>query len=229
MKANTNQRSGTESQSVGNETQTSQKEGAFQFKDNRPESALQRKVQDAMNNSSDPIQMKKDAADHDFGDKGNPEGTTATKVITPKNGSQGLFKYKYSDGEKILDSFQYSNIADESIAEGTEYEGLSAEEISTSVSSHDLTVDSGETSALTEEELTGGSRGVHFRHADAVNGTKDTRTNSYTWHHLQDKGKMELIDMNVHGAMWHYGGIDGWKAATHPPGDGEGTTDDDDA
>lgn len=61
------------------------------FRDNRPESLVQRKLQANMQVTA-PAQLKKDAANYVFGDKGEPAGTTATKVITPKNGSKGLFK-----------------------------------------------------------------------------------------------------------------------------------------
>ncbi len=212
MKANANHKSETESQSVGNEAQTSQKEGAFQFKNNRPESALQRKIQNAINNDSSPIQMKKDAAIHKFSD-GESGVETATKVIDPKNGSRGLFKFKYTGGNKI-DTFNGTNIADPKIAKSTKYDGLSAPNISVAVASHDLGKDYSH-GKLSSTEMESGGRDLHFRHADKAHGTAGSRVNSYTWHHLQDKGKMELIDMNVHGAMWHYGGIAGWKGATH--------------
>lgn len=213
----------SQDQSNASQTETHQLIGSFQFKDGRSATAVQRKMQSVMNSGHMPIQMKKDAAEHDFGDKGKPSGTTATKVINPKSGTRGLYKYKYSDGVKILDSFNGTNIANKETAKGTSYYGLTTPEITVAVASHDLA--SGDP-PLSSSQLKNGSRSVHFRHADKKH--KIDRKNKYTWHHLQNVGKMELIDMNVHGAMWHYGGIDGWKAATHPPGDAGDTTDDDD-
>lgn len=176
-------------------------------------------VQQAQGRVQPTMQMKKDPAVYDFGDKGKPDGTTSTKVIDPKNGSRGLFKYKYIDGN-IIDSFNGTNIADSKIANDTKYAGLNAPNISVAVAKHDLAVDYGD-GKLTLNDIEKGERPLHFRHAD--NAHKKDRENKYTWHHLQDFGKMELIDMNVHGAMWHYGGIARWSASVH-----EGKSSDDD-
>lgn len=135
-----------------------------------------------------------------------------------------------------MDSFNGTNMATEAkkAAEDekkdgvSDYTDLDAPNISVAVAAHDLSKTYGDTEGLSDSQLSGGSRSVHFAHADAANNTKASRVNSYTWHHLQDKGKMELIDMNVHGAMWHYGGISGWKAATHPPDDAGDTDGDND-
>lgn len=211
MKTNANLTKESESQAVGNEVQASQEGEAFQFKDNRSSKSLQRKLQSVINSTVGALQLKKDKAEYAFGDKGDPDGTTATKVITPKSGTRGLYKYKYVGGNKI-DSFQGANIAKTATADKTKYSTLSAPEITTAVSSHDLGKDYGD-GKLSEEQMSSGGRPLHFKHADLAH--KKDRTNMYTWHHLQDKGKMELIDMNVHGAMWHYGGVAGWKASTH--------------
>ncbi|MBC3872672.1 HNH endonuclease signature motif containing protein [Undibacterium flavidum] len=156
------------------------------------------------------IQLKKDKAVDVFND-GESGVSTATKVIDPKDGSRGLFKYAYGSGN-IIDSFNGKNIANPKIADGTKYAGLTAPNITVKVAAHDLTADYGD-GALTKSEVTSGGRPLHFRHAD--NAHKIDRTDKYTWHHLQTMGKMELIDMNVHGAMWHYGGISGWAASLH--------------
>jgi len=161
---------------------------------------------------------KKDKAIYDFGDKESGV-TTSTKVIDPKDGTKGLYKYRYVDTNKI-DSFNGTNIAKADTAKGTEYEDLPTPEIKVKVSDHDLSKKNKEDETLTQEEIGGGDRNLHFRHADNEHGID--RTNKYTWHHKRTYGKMELIDMNVHGAMWHYGGISGWGASLH-----SGTTDDD--
>ena len=158
------------------------------------------------------MQLKKDPAIYDFGD-GESGVTTSTKVIAPKNGSKGLFKYRYGSNY-VIDSFNGTNIAEADTANGTEYEGLGTPNISVAVSKHNLAADYGD-GGLSEEEIKKGGRPKHFRHADKASGID--RTNKYTWHHLQELGKMELIDMNVHGAMWHYGGIAGWDASLHSP------------
>lgn len=156
------------------------------------------------------MQLKKDPAVYDFGD-GESGVTTSTKVIAPKNGPKGLFKYRYGSNY-VIDSFNGTNIAEPDAAKGTEYEGLDTPNISVAVSKHDLAADYGD-GGLNEDEIKHGGRPKHFRHADKASGID--RTNKYTWHHLQELGKMELIDMNVHGAMWHYGGIAGWEGSLH--------------
>lgn len=182
--------------------------------DNRPEALAQRKLQAAMNSSPQAMQLKKDAAIHSFGDS-KPGETTATKVIDPKDGARGLFKYNYTGGN-IIDTFNGKNIADSKIADGTTYAGLSAPNITVKVADHDLGKDYGKGGGkLSDSQMATGGRSTHFTHADNAHGID--RTDKYTWHHLQNKGKMELIDMNVHGAMWHYGGIASWTAGTHSP------------
>jgi len=162
------------------------------------------------------IQLKKDKAVASF-DDGESGKTTATKVIDPKDGSRGLFKYAYGSGN-IIDSFNGKNIADPKIANNTAYAGLGAPNIAVKVPSHNLATDYGG-GALTLTQIATGGRPLHFSHADKAHGID--RTNKYTWHHLQALGKMELIDMNVHGAMWHYGGISGWAGSTHTSDDGD--------
>ena len=158
------------------------------------------------------VQLKKDRAVYAF-DDGESGVTTATKVIDPKDGSRGLFKYAYGSGN-IIDSFNGTNIADPKIADGTEYDGLKAPNIAVKVVEHNLANDYGD-GALSSNEVVNGRRPLHFAHADKAHGIN--RTDKYTWHHLQSVGKMELIDMNVHGAMWHYGGIAGWASSLHDP------------
>lgn len=163
------------------------------------------------------IQLKKDKAVASFND-GESGKTTATKVIDPKDGSRGLFKYAYGSGN-IIDSFNGKNIADPKIASKTEYASLGAPNIAVKVASHNLATDYSGGGALTSTQIATGGRPLHFSHADKAHSID--RTNKYTWHHLQALGKMELIDMNVHGAMWHYGGISGWAGSTHASDDGD--------
>lgn len=209
----------------------------FQLVDNRPEAVAQRKLQEMANSSSQVkqmiashnmsnnqpnkqhieqqntgiIQRKKDKAVYDFGDKG--DGKTSTKVIDQKEGGRGLFKYQYKDDGNVIDTFNGTNIADSNIANGTIYQGISTPNITVKVASHDLKKQYGNTPALSTNIIANGTRAQHFAHADAAHGID--RTDKYTWHHKQEVGKMELIDMNTHGAMWHYGGIAGWGASLH--------------
>lgn len=157
------------------------------------------------------IQMKKEPKIDEFDDKNKPDGTTSTKVIKQKDGSIGLFKYEYINSN-IIDSFNKTNIADPTIANNSKYKGFNAPNISVAVTKHDLAQDYGN-GKLTENQIQNGTRSIHFAHADKAHNID--REDKYTWHHLQEKGKMELIDMNVHGAMWHYGGISGWNASLH--------------
>ena len=189
------------------------------FMDNRPGTGAQRKLQHNHSKnipSSDTphIQMKKDAAIATLGDKVAGE-STATKVIKDKGGNIGLYKYKYTGGN-LIDQFDGKNIAKAETAKGTPYEKLPTPNIRVAVANHDLFSTNKKGRKLTPTEITNGGRPTHFLHADEEHEV--SRTDNYTWHHKQDEGKMELIDMNVHGAMWHYGGIAHWKAGTHGAG-----------
>ncbi|HEX7816840.1 HNH endonuclease [Dyella sp.] len=88
------------------------------------------------------------------------------------------------------------------------------------VGDHDLSGSKSGVDALSASDIASGSRALHFRHGDQSNGNP-SRTNSLTWHHKAKFGHMELIDMNVHGAFWHYGGIAGWSASEHKTTDGD--------
>jgi hypothetical protein len=155
------------------------------------------------------IMLAKDAALWSGDDK--TDGLTSTKVVKQKSGAIGLFRYRMNGD--IIDSFINNNVADESIVRPDAYKGVKRMEIVTAVQDHNLAAKYGDTEALSSAQVVGGSRPVHFAHGDASHGIG--RENKYTWHHKSSLGKMELIDMNVHGAMWHYGGISGWGASVH--------------
>lgn len=224
MKSQSEGSKDTSVQASANDLASASVEGVLHFEDNRPNTLAQHKLMSGMNATA-PVQMKKDAAEHVFGDKNDPANTTATKVIKQKTGGKGLFKFKYVGGN-CIDSFQGgNNIADKDTAKGTTYADLDVPSIAVKVSSHDLSA--GDT-GLKDSEITDGGRAKHFSQADAATGNSaESRKDKYTWHHLQTKGMMELIDMNVHGAMWHYGGIAGWKGSTHDDGDSDDDATDD--
>lgn len=213
------------------ENKTSEKSGGgaatFQFMDNRAESVRHIEMQQAADlnanqqpiqkiASGKPVQLAKDAALWSAGDK--KDGKTSTKIIKTKGGTKGIFRFPMSGN--IIDTFIGKNEADESL-KPLEHNDAQKIDIPVAVASHDLAAKYGDTEALSDSQITGKNRGVHFAHGDSSHG-KD-RANKYTWHHNNSKGKMELIDMNVHGAMWHYGGIASWEATRHDSGD----TDDD--
>jgi len=158
-------------------------------------------------NGQDPVSLRKDPAHWSGGDK--KDGKTSTKVITTKVGAKtGLFRFPMIGD--IIDSFVGENIAKKSKAPPS-YPNVEPQNIP-----HHCTIDlrsktAGGDNGLTKDQVTHGSRATHFAHADKLAGTSaSSRKNRWTWHHTNDFGKMELIDMNVHGAMWHYGGIAGW-------------------
>jgi hypothetical protein len=202
-------------------------EATFQFVDNRIEAVNQRQLQESADTHASqqpiqrfgnetPIMFKKDAALWKANDK--EAGHTSTKIVMTKSGTKGIFRFPMNGD--IIDTFIGKNEADESL-KPVEHADAVKMDIPVGVADHDLSQKYGEVEGLSDGQVTGGSRPVHFKHAD--DSHKVARDNTYTWHHKSSKGKMELIDMNVHGAMWHYGGIAGWKASVHDGGD----TDDD--
>ncbi len=220
-----------DNRSQGSEKTTSDKKSGgtatFQFMDNRAESFRHVQIQEAANQhanqqpiqqiaSGNPVQLAKDAALWSAGDK--VDGKTATKIIKTKGGTKGIFRFPMSGN--IIDTFIGKNEADESKKPAAHADAQKID-IPVAVADHDLAAKYGDTEALSDAQITGKNRGVHFTHGDNSHGID--RSNKYTWHHKNSKGKMELIDMNVHGAMWHYGGIASWESTRHDSSD----TDDD--
>lgn len=212
-----------DSQKQGSEKTTSDKQSGgtatFQFVDNRAESVRHIQMQEAANHhanqqpiqqiaSGKPVQLAKDAALWSAGDK--VPGKTSTKVIMTKGGKKGIFRFPMNGD--IIDTFIGQNEADESLKPAAHADAQKID-IPVAVPDHDLAAAYGDTEALSDGQITGGNRGTHFAHGDNSHGVD--RSNKYTWHHKSTKGKMELIDMNVHGAMWHYGGIASWEASRH--------------
>lgn len=68
----------------------------------------------------------------------------------------------------------------------------------------------------THHALASGSRSQHFREANIIREGVDPPANGssspagYTWHHHVDKGRMQLIDRDVHAAFSHKGGFSVW-------------------
>lgn len=206
-------------------------EATFQFIDNRAEATNQLQLQKAadihtskqpiqqFSNGTTPIMLKKDAALWKANDK--VEGHTSTKIVMTKGGQKGIFRFPMSGN--IIDTFIGKNEADKSKhVIPAEHSDAAVLDIPIAVADHDLSAKYGAVEGLSDPEVVGGSRPTHFKHAD--DSHKKDREDKFTWHHKNAKGKMELIDMNVHGAMWHYGGIAGWKASVHD--DGANTDDD---
>ncbi|MCR9171873.1 MAG: HNH endonuclease [bacterium] len=172
--------------------QSDSNSAAPSFQDNREETQQLKELIGVMNDGT--TQLRKDKALKDFG--GKSSGQTSMKLINQKSGGQGVFQYPYQSGY-VIDTFQGTNIA-------TPPKGYSKGAI-TSYGTVDLT------QKLTKSEIEEGGRPLHFREGDKALGiSADSRANKATWHHLKTFGQMELIDMNVHGAMWHYGGIAKW-------------------
>lgn len=212
-----------DSQKQGSEKTTTDKQSGgtatFQFIDNRAESLRHVQMQEAANHanqqpiqqiaSGKPVQLAKDAALWSAGDK--VDGKTSTKVIMTKGGTKGIFRFPMNGD--IIDTFIGQNIADESDKPSAHSDAKKID-IPVAVSDHDLAATYKSTApGLSSSEISGGGRPKHFKHGDDSHGVD--RSNKYTWHHKNKLGKMELIDMNVHGAMWHYGGISGWKESEH--------------
>lgn len=156
-----------------------------------------------------PLMLKKDAAL--WSAEEEDTGYTPTKVIKTKNGKKGIFRYR-KDGD-IIDSFINNNIA---VKKDLPSEHLDADVIQIPVgrADHDLSgTYKNNAPGLNSDVISNGTRAQHFAHGDKSHGIE--RKNTYTWHHLKSLGKMELIDMNVHGAMFHYGGVSEWKNMSH--------------
>ncbi len=139
-------------------------------------------------------QLRKDKALEDFGGKSSSQ--TSMKHIKHKSGGDGVYQFPYDSGY-VIDSFQGTNMA---TAPSGYTKGSTP-----AYGTVDLT------SVLSKDEIESGGRPLHFRKADEMLGiSAGDRADKSTWHHLKTFGQMELIDMNVHGAMWHYGGIAKW-------------------
>lgn len=212
-------------------TQKNRSPAAFQFKDDRPEAIQMQQMQQiaethAQNQpiqkiafSGKPIQLAKEAALKKIRDKDS--ASTPTKIIKTKGGDIGVFRFPQSS--KIIDTFNGTNVAtsDDETTAKTTHSTAKLMPIPVKVADHNLGADYVGAPKLSDSVIKGDNRDPHFSHADKAQNTTSDRPN-YTWHHKASLGKMELVDMNVHGAMWHHGGIASWGASTHT-----GTTDDD--
>ncbi len=58
-------------------------------------------------------------------------------------------------------------------------------------------------------KLKSATRSQHFAIADDI--FPNTRSGTWTWHHLSDRYKMILVDMRVHAKHGHNGGVHLWK------------------
>ncbi len=60
-------------------------------------------------------------------------------------------------------------------------------------------------------KIAGASRSRHFSIGDRVQGIKPTyRKGKWTWHHETGEYMMSMVDMKVHNAFWHKGGVSFW-------------------
>jgi hypothetical protein len=163
------------------------------------------------------VMMKKDAALAELRQK--ETGWTATKVIKPKNGSKGIFRFPMNGNN--IDTFIGTNSVPGGLTIPQEHQDAeNPGQIYAKVPDHNLGKDYGEQKALDKDDILNGGRPLHFSHGDNSHGNP-SRTDSLTWHHKQTFGHMELVDMNVHGAFWHYGGIAGWDASVHNVSDAD--------
>ncbi|MDO1529058.1 HNH endonuclease [Fulvimonas sp. R45] len=162
------------------------------------------------------VMMKKDAALAELRSK--ESGWTATKIIKPKNGNKGVFRFPMN-GDNI-DTFVGTNSVPSGITIPSEHsDAENPGSLYAPVADHDLSKKYGHAEGLSDTVIRTGARSAHFAHGDEGHGIH--RENSLTWHHKAKVGHMELIDMNVHGAFWHYGGIAGWSASLVDPSDGD--------
>jgi hypothetical protein len=196
-----------------------------------PQVAAQRKMQNMiastqtnklLANGSDQAQAvvmrKKDAALAEL--KPKESGWTATKVIKPKNGSKGIFRFPMS-GDNIDTFVGTNNVPSGLTIPSTHQDAENPGKIHVAVSDHNLGAKYKDSvPALSDSDIGGGSRPKHFKHGDDSHGNP-SRENSLTWHHKATYGHMELVDMNVHGAFWHYGGIAHWDASKHGTSDAD--------
>ena len=200
--------------------------GTQSFNNTRPEALQMQLMQQAADAHAEaqpiqkivsggkPIQLAKDAALMKIRDK-DPGSTTPTKIIKTKGGEIGVFRFPQGSGN-IIDTFNGTNIASSADEEEAKksYSTAKIMPIPVKVADHNLGADYTDAPKLSDSVIKGHDRGPHFKHADDAQKTSGDRPN-YTWHHKTNLGKMELIDMNVHGAMWHYGGIASWGASSH--------------
>jgi hypothetical protein len=188
---------------------------------NGERATAQRKTMDSIHGSPRTAQgvvmMKKDAALAEV--KAKEPGWTATKIIKDKQGTKGVFRFPMN-GDNI-DTFVNKNSVPSGITIPSDHsDAKNPGTLRVEVSDHDLSQKYGQLEGLNGDDILYGGRPLHFSHGDQAHGK--SRENSLTWHHKGEYGHMELIDMNVHGAFWHYGGIAHWKPSIHA------TSDDDD-
>lgn len=220
-------------QITGSDSKKKESSSTHSFNNTRPEAVQIQRMQQAADAHAElqpiqkivsggkPIQLAKEAALKKIRDK-TPGSSTPTKIIKTKGGEIGVFRFP-QDSSNIIDTFNGTNIATSEDEEEAKKSHSTAKimPIPVKVADHDLGADYTDAPKLSDSVIKGDDRDPHFKHADAAQKTSGDRP-SYTWHHKASLGKMELVDMNVHGAMWHYGGIASWGASSHT-----GTTDDD--
>lgn len=149
------------------------------------------------------IQLKKDAAL--WSDNNKTGGMTPLKLVLRKD-TGAVEKYKFQYNGNKIDSFA-TNQAKSSDGQGSSYasKDLSTYPVGQGYIKKD-NVDLND--KLTKSEIEGGNRDTHFKKANEISGVQDD--DKTTWHHMGAVGKLQLVDMNVHGDFWHYGGIAHW-------------------
>jgi hypothetical protein len=151
-----------------------------------------------------PFQLRKDAAVWSDGNKTG--GMTPLKLVKRKD-TNAIERYRFKyDGNRI-DSFAV-NQAQPDDGKGTKLSDGSDVSSYPIGSGYIVKDNVNLKGALSKEDIEGGDRNVHFAKANQISGvTDDDKT---TWHHMGEEGKLQLVDMNVHGDFWHYGGIAHW-------------------
>lgn len=186
----------------------------------QPASIAEAPIQAKPDANNGVILLKKDAALWNSSTK--TDGYTKLKLIKTKGGSTGLYRYQYGSGN-VIDTF--SNNSAGAVKDSFSGESYAGQSISTYpvgsspivVSDFNLKTDGG----LGDLAISSGNRDTHFKAAKDAGKPNDDKT---TWHHKKTYGMMELVDMNVHGAMWHYGGIATWDkpgSDDHEAGDSD--------
>ncbi|HEX7644654.1 MAG TPA: HNH endonuclease [Burkholderiaceae bacterium] len=170
--------------------------------DASPQVAHLQRMSASFGNGAPAAQLKTDVKE-DKDDATAGKETSSKKIATPTQGTK-WFRFARGDGD-VIESFA-NNL----------YKGADA-----GSNPVHATIDlSNNTKGVAKSAIPELSRAQHFALGDAMIGkSKDYRKGTYTWHHMTDAYKMELVDMYTHGGFYHYGGFSAWQ---------EGVDDDDD-
>ncbi|NOQ28162.1 MAG: hypothetical protein GQ564_22600 [Bacteroidales bacterium] len=168
----------------------------FMFIDNRPEALAQRKLKSIINTSHSNFNIATVAQLSDVVEKGvnDDDSLTQDKKVKTRNNGEAWFRFPI-DSTKI-DTF--SDNKTKTTPKGGSHVSKTIE-ISDDQNANQYDI----------ETLT---RARHFGAGDRlIDIKKSDRKGKWTWHHKQNKYKMELVDMAVHRSFGHHGGFSAWQ------------------